>query len=307
MVCQCQGSEELAPELSAKGKRACPASILSARLLFAAVSVQGVAGLHSFGDVEARWWLHLYVMLVWVTCMRNMLLLSPPLRELLEKGLPPSVREALRMFAEKITDSTRMAASWASWGASLVSQCLVSGLLCPGGWLDCFAGCKGQLEEDVCFVFTYYRGPAHAKRWERPSTLMLLKRGGQARVVFRYHADARETPPHGKWRLQGNELWVQFNASYPYQDWLCELVLRKDAEGGRWSSTQGVSSSKWFVTLELEQQCASRRPWRWGALAAIASVALVVAAARCRQRPCVAAGTAGAVVAATALATAERL
>ena len=113
MVCQRQGSEELAPELSAKRKRACPASILSARLLFAAVSVQGVAGLHSFGDVEARWWLHLYVMLVWVTCMRNMLLLSPPLRELLEKGLPPSVREALRMFAEKITDSTRMAASWA--------------------------------------------------------------------------------------------------------------------------------------------------------------------------------------------------
>ena len=142
-----------------------------------------------------------------------------------------------------------MAASWASWGASLVSQCLVSGLLCPRGWLEGFAGCKGQLEEDVCFVFTYYRGPAHAKRWERPSFLMLLKRGGQARVVFRYHADARETPPHGNWRLQGNEVWVQFNASYPYQDWLCELVLRKDAEGGRWSSTQVVFSSKWFVTL----------------------------------------------------------
>ena len=28
-----------------------------------------------------------------------------------------------------------MAASWVSWGATLVSQCLVSGLLCPGGWL----------------------------------------------------------------------------------------------------------------------------------------------------------------------------
>ena len=37
-----------------KGKRACPASILSARLLFAAVSVQGVAGLHSFGETSAR-------------------------------------------------------------------------------------------------------------------------------------------------------------------------------------------------------------------------------------------------------------
>ena len=54
MVCQCQGSQELAPELSAKRKRACPASILSARLLFAAVSVQGVAGLHSFGETSAR-------------------------------------------------------------------------------------------------------------------------------------------------------------------------------------------------------------------------------------------------------------
>ena len=136
---------------------------------------------------------------------------------------------------------------------------------------------------------------------------MLLKRGGQARVVFRYHPDARETPPHGKWRLQGNEVWVQFNPSYPYQDWLCELVLRKDAEGGRWSSTQGVFSSKWFVTLELEQQCAARRLWRWGPLAATASVALVVLAARCRPGPWVAAGTVGALVAATALATAERL
>ena len=114
MVCQRQGSEELAPELSAKRKRACLASIFSSRLLFAAVSVQVVAGPHSVRDVEARWWLHLYVMFVRVTCVRNMLLLSPPLRELLEKGLPPSVREALRMFAEKITDSTRMAASWAS-------------------------------------------------------------------------------------------------------------------------------------------------------------------------------------------------
>ena len=100
MVCQCQGSEELAPELSAKRTRACPASILSARLLFAAVSVQGVAGLDSFGETSARWWLHLYVMLVWVSCVRNMLLLSPPLRELLEKGLPPSVREALHCEKE---------------------------------------------------------------------------------------------------------------------------------------------------------------------------------------------------------------
>ena len=43
--------------------------------------------------------MHLYVMLVWLTCVRNMLLLSAPLGELLEKGLLPSVREALRMFA----------------------------------------------------------------------------------------------------------------------------------------------------------------------------------------------------------------
>ena len=44
--------------------------------------------------------MHLYVMFVRVTCVRNMLLLSPPLRELLEKGLAPIVCEALRMFAE---------------------------------------------------------------------------------------------------------------------------------------------------------------------------------------------------------------
>ena len=76
-------------------------------------AMQENCGVHSSGDVEARWWLHLYVMFSRVTCMRNMLLLRPPPRELLEKGLPPSVREALWMFAEKITDSTRMAASWA--------------------------------------------------------------------------------------------------------------------------------------------------------------------------------------------------
>ena len=52
VVCQCQGSQELAPELSAKRKRACPASILSARLLFAAVSVQGVLPLNLMWDVH---------------------------------------------------------------------------------------------------------------------------------------------------------------------------------------------------------------------------------------------------------------
>ena len=92
------------------------------------MSVQGVAGLHSFGETSARWWLHLYVMLVWVSCVRNMLLLSPPLRELLEKGLPPSVREVLRMFAEKIIDSTRMAASWASWVCIAVA-CVLENVL----------------------------------------------------------------------------------------------------------------------------------------------------------------------------------
>ena len=112
VVYLCQRSEGLEPEQAANGEKDCPASILSARPLLAAVSVQGGAGLHSSGDVEARWWLHLYVMFSRVTCMRNMLLLRPPPRELLEKGLPPSVREALWMFAEKITDSTRMAASW---------------------------------------------------------------------------------------------------------------------------------------------------------------------------------------------------
>jgi len=97
-----------------------------------------------------------------------MLLLSSPLRELLEKGLPPIVREVLRMFAEKIIDRTRMAASWASWGASLVSQCLVSGLLCPGGWLECFAGCKGQLEMMMMLMLVFeifpHRSPRHCKK-----------------------------------------------------------------------------------------------------------------------------------------------
>ena len=36
----------MAPELAAKGKKACPASIVSARPLFVAVSVQGGAALH---------------------------------------------------------------------------------------------------------------------------------------------------------------------------------------------------------------------------------------------------------------------
>ena len=109
MVGQRQGSEELAPVLSAKRKRACLASIFSAGLLFAAVSVQVVAGPHSVRDVEARWWLHLYVMFSRATCLEDMLLLRPPPRELLERGLPSSVRAALRRFESRIQVSTEAA------------------------------------------------------------------------------------------------------------------------------------------------------------------------------------------------------
>ena len=76
--------------------------------------MQDTYGHQSGGDLDARWWLHLYVMFSRVTCMRNLLLLRPPPRELLEKGPPPNVRGALQLFAEKITESTRMAESWAS-------------------------------------------------------------------------------------------------------------------------------------------------------------------------------------------------
>ena len=86
-----------------------------------------------------------------------------------------------------------------------------------------------------------------------------------------------------------------------------ELVVRKEEEGERWLATNKNDQEVWFVTLQLVQHCAERRHWRWGPLAATASVALAVVAAGCRQRPWVAVGTLGAVVVATGVAIAEML
>ena len=50
------------------------------------------------GTSEDAWWLNLYVMFSRVTRMEDMLLVRPPPRELLERGPPASVREALQRF-----------------------------------------------------------------------------------------------------------------------------------------------------------------------------------------------------------------
>ena len=65
------------------------------------------------GTSDDEWWLNLYVMFSRVTRMDDMLLLRPPRRELLERGPPVSVREALRRFeraeAETVADALRKA------------------------------------------------------------------------------------------------------------------------------------------------------------------------------------------------------
>ena len=48
------------------------------------------------GTSDEAWWLNLYVMFSRVTRMEDMLLIRPPPRKLLERGPPPSVREALK-------------------------------------------------------------------------------------------------------------------------------------------------------------------------------------------------------------------
>jgi hypothetical protein len=53
------------------------------------------------GTSDDAWWLNLYVMFSRVTRMADMLLLRPPPRELLERGPPASVREALRRFEKR--------------------------------------------------------------------------------------------------------------------------------------------------------------------------------------------------------------
>ena len=65
------------------------------------------------GTSDDAWWLNLYVMFSRVTRMEDMLILRPPPRELLERGPPASVREALRRFEttekETVADATRLA------------------------------------------------------------------------------------------------------------------------------------------------------------------------------------------------------
>ena len=50
------------------------------------------------GTSDDAWWLNLYVMFSRVTRMQDMLLVRPPPRELLERGPPASVRDALKRF-----------------------------------------------------------------------------------------------------------------------------------------------------------------------------------------------------------------
>ena len=65
------------------------------------------------GTSDDEWWLNLYVMFSRVTRMEDMLLLRPPPRELLERGPPVSVREALRRFdrveAQTVAEALRKA------------------------------------------------------------------------------------------------------------------------------------------------------------------------------------------------------
>lgn len=61
------------------------------------------------GMPDDDWWLHLYVLFSRCTCMDSMLLLRPPPRDLLERGPPPHVQEALQRFNVKIGTSRKAA------------------------------------------------------------------------------------------------------------------------------------------------------------------------------------------------------
>ena len=65
------------------------------------------------GLKDDQWWLHLYVMLSRVTCMRNLLLLRPPTRDFLERGPPSTVRKALAQFESKTANTAEAAAALA--------------------------------------------------------------------------------------------------------------------------------------------------------------------------------------------------
>ena len=57
------------------------------------------------GMSPEQWWLHLYCMFSRATCMRNMLIMRPPSREVLERGPPASLRKALGEFDERAASS----------------------------------------------------------------------------------------------------------------------------------------------------------------------------------------------------------
>ena len=61
------------------------------------------------GMSDEQWWLHLYVMFSRATRMRNMLILRPPPRDILERGPPASLRKALEEF-DKTAVNSRAAA-----------------------------------------------------------------------------------------------------------------------------------------------------------------------------------------------------
>ena len=62
------------------------------------------------GTSDDASWLNLYVMFSRVTRMEDMLLIRPPPRKLLERGPPPSVREALKRFESTERDTVADAA-----------------------------------------------------------------------------------------------------------------------------------------------------------------------------------------------------
>ena len=53
------------------------------------------------GTSDDEWWLNLYVMFSRVTKMGDMLILRPPPRELLERGQPAAVPQALQLFDQR--------------------------------------------------------------------------------------------------------------------------------------------------------------------------------------------------------------
>ena len=61
------------------------------------------------GASDDTWWLNLYVMFSRATQMSDMLLLRPPPRELLERGPPAGVSQALARFSSRRADCVRQA------------------------------------------------------------------------------------------------------------------------------------------------------------------------------------------------------